>query len=453
MALILAFIFNACDNENNQQSKTYVVTFNSNGGNPVPEQQTVDNGGKVTQPVALAKEGHVFGGWYKETDFINKWDFSFDTVTENITLYAKWNPHIIVPGSDWTRKIRWLDSNVQNDNSYILEFDSNESISPVTFSFSNKSNIIIELRGIESNRIISLNNNGSMFTVESGVTLVLDNNLELYGRSDNDNPLITVKSGGSLILNNGASITANKNGTSYSGWGIYGGGVYVAGTLTMNGGEISGNHSYSTGGGVYVSYDGTFTMNGGEITGNSTYYNFGSTEGNGVYVNGGTFLMYNGIIKDNFFTSSYAFGGGVYIHGTFFMYGGTISGNSSSSGGGVYVYDGTFTMNDGEIYGNSATADYDYYEHYPYGGGVYIGSGDFNKTGGIIYGYTEGSMNNNVVKNSVGVVQQNKGHAIHVDNYNIYYIMGKDTTSDTNDNLSFYGNTFDSPIWSGDWDY
>jgi hypothetical protein len=112
--------------------------------------------------------------------------------------------------------------------------------------------------------------------------------------------------------------------------------VFVDGTFTMSGGEISGNSTPVGGGGVRV-HRGTFTMSGGEISDNSSTYGSG-----GVEVYNGTFTMNAGEISSNT-------GGGVYVYGTFTMDGGEISGNISSSniGAGVYVYNGTFTMSGG----------------------------------------------------------------------------------------------------------
>ena len=66
----------------------YFVTFDSCGGTPVPEQGTVD--GLLTKPKNPIKEGYVFTGWYTEDSYIHKWDFATDTLSSNITLYAKW---------------------------------------------------------------------------------------------------------------------------------------------------------------------------------------------------------------------------------------------------------------------------------------------------------------------------------------------------------------------------
>ncbi|MCM1306185.1 MAG: leucine-rich repeat protein [Bacteroides sp.] len=68
--------------------KSYTVTFDSNGGSPVPSQ-TVDKFEKITRPDNPIRtgEGLLFDGWYIEDE---KWSFFGNIVTENITLTAKW---------------------------------------------------------------------------------------------------------------------------------------------------------------------------------------------------------------------------------------------------------------------------------------------------------------------------------------------------------------------------
>jgi len=68
----------------------YIVTFNSNGGSAV-ESQTVEIDGVASEPTDPTKTGYTFGGWYTDAVCTNAYDFSA-TVTENLTLYAKWNP-------------------------------------------------------------------------------------------------------------------------------------------------------------------------------------------------------------------------------------------------------------------------------------------------------------------------------------------------------------------------
>jgi len=70
--------------------KTFKVTFNANGGNPEPQPQKIEKGGKVTKPEAMTKADYSFDGWYEEISFSNLWDFANNTVFANIILHAKW---------------------------------------------------------------------------------------------------------------------------------------------------------------------------------------------------------------------------------------------------------------------------------------------------------------------------------------------------------------------------
>jgi len=70
---------------------TYTVTFNSNNGTAVNPITNITHGSTVGSPADPTKSGYSFGGWYREPELITQWNFAADTVTENITLYAKWN--------------------------------------------------------------------------------------------------------------------------------------------------------------------------------------------------------------------------------------------------------------------------------------------------------------------------------------------------------------------------
>ncbi|MGO5097067.1 S-layer homology domain-containing protein [Agathobaculum sp. LCP25S3_E8] len=67
----------------------YTVTYNTNGGSAVAPV-TVSENSKLIAPTAPTKAGYTFHGWYKDAAFTNRWNFDADTVTGNITLYAKW---------------------------------------------------------------------------------------------------------------------------------------------------------------------------------------------------------------------------------------------------------------------------------------------------------------------------------------------------------------------------
>ncbi|MCS5504027.1 InlB B-repeat-containing protein, partial [Lysinibacillus sp. A4] len=68
----------------------YVVQFESNGGSPLPSQ-TINSYMTATKPENPVKVGYTFAGWYKDKKFTTLWEFEIDKVTENITLYAKWD--------------------------------------------------------------------------------------------------------------------------------------------------------------------------------------------------------------------------------------------------------------------------------------------------------------------------------------------------------------------------
>jgi len=244
----------------------------------------------------------------------------------------------LVPGSTLAEKLSWVLSpaNVETGETYVITVDADESIISSTLSYTSRSKITIILWASESGgeKFISPSSNGLLFTVGSGVTLVLDNNITLEGRSNNNNALVYVSSG-AMEMRDGAKITGNTTSN-------YAGGVRVGsnGTFTMNGGEISGNKTtsvYDYGGGVDIF--GTFTMNSGVISGNTT-----SGSGGGVYINnGGTFTMNGGEISGNTASSN---GGGVYNNGTFRIVTGTVYGsnesitsmkNTASSGAALYA--------------------------------------------------------------------------------------------------------------------
>ena len=68
---------------------SYQVTFDSMGGSSLDSQQVTYNGTAAT-PSAPTKAGYTFDGWFTDKDCTVAYDFNAP-VTDNITLYAKWN--------------------------------------------------------------------------------------------------------------------------------------------------------------------------------------------------------------------------------------------------------------------------------------------------------------------------------------------------------------------------
>jgi hypothetical protein len=345
--------------------------------------------------------------------------------------------------------LAWVQSNAVNGGEYAYTLTSNETLAPTTLNYGGK-NVTIIIQGDASMRTVSLSAKGSLFTINSGVTLVLENNVTLKGRSDNSTRLVYVASSGVLTMNGNVTVTGNKIVSSSAPY-CYGGGVYVAGTFTMNDNAIiSGNTSMGYGGGVYA--PGTFTMNGNASVSSNTCVpqSYGwATYGGGVYVRSGTFIMNDSATVSGNTASHY--GGGVYLgsgSGSAAIFtmndNSAVKSNNSSYGGGVSIGSdntgdaGTFTMNDNScLSGNNGRI---------FGGGVYVAAKvdritKFTKNGGIIYGSnaTGVDVNNKPFKNSSGY-----GAALCL-GYGLY----RETTATITQNFSVqYNNGWN---FSGQW--
>jgi uncharacterized repeat protein (TIGR02543 family) len=68
----------------------YNVTFDSQGGTEVIPQR-ISYGGKAMLPIRPTKsDDKALAGWFKDSACTNQWTFTTDTVTMDVTLYAKW---------------------------------------------------------------------------------------------------------------------------------------------------------------------------------------------------------------------------------------------------------------------------------------------------------------------------------------------------------------------------
>ena len=101
----------------------YTVTFDSDGGSEVKSQE-VSDGRKANEPDAPTKTGYTFGGWFVKT---TEWNFLAYTVTENVTLKAKWiaNEYTLKFNSNGGNEI--ADMTVTYDGDYILPEPTKEN--------------------------------------------------------------------------------------------------------------------------------------------------------------------------------------------------------------------------------------------------------------------------------------------------------------------------------------
>ena len=219
------------------------------------------------------------------------------------------------------------------------------------------------------------------FNISGTVNLCLNNYTLKY---QGDSHFFYVPANSTLNLF-GDGVNAKLSGGVYSVVLVEGNFTLYSGSLE-DGTSIDTNTSLGYAGGVTVN-GGTFTMMGGSIKNNN---DGGLGRGGGVLVRGaGVFNMSAGEISGNTSTN----GAGVLVdnNSTFTMTGGTINNNSGVYGGGVYVRLGTFDMQGGSIINNTARDA---------GGGVYLASSDrvlFNKT--VAAKVTGNTLNNGTESN------------------------------------------------------
>lgn len=74
----------------------HTVTFDSMGGGKVKPIRVEDDG-LAAEPTAPVRAGHTFQGWWTEETGGRQWDFAKDTVTGDMTLWARWKKNDVVP--------------------------------------------------------------------------------------------------------------------------------------------------------------------------------------------------------------------------------------------------------------------------------------------------------------------------------------------------------------------
>ena len=81
-ALVIVLVFVATHNG-------FTITFDTDGGSRVASA-VGKYGETLEEPDAPVREGSVFTGWYIDKACTELWDFSKDTLSGDLTLYAGW---------------------------------------------------------------------------------------------------------------------------------------------------------------------------------------------------------------------------------------------------------------------------------------------------------------------------------------------------------------------------
>ena len=66
----------------------FTVTYDTQGGTPVESVRVLH--GESVSPETPTREGYRFDGWYLDRDCVYPFDPATETVTDSMTLYAKW---------------------------------------------------------------------------------------------------------------------------------------------------------------------------------------------------------------------------------------------------------------------------------------------------------------------------------------------------------------------------
>ena len=453
LAIITGGQKSSASRECNSLNEVYSITYNNPleavtvDGSSLQEAYTRYSGDIVLHD--LEKEGYTFEGWFDNEDCSGE---ALEVIAGGSTgdkiLWAKLLiPDIYVSASatedgvgSEAHPFKDLNSALElisdSNTDYTIHIDGEITGSQKIASNNSSSDIkakTITLCGIDENAKLVGNETSSVLTISTAVPVIIKNLTITGGHGSSDNQ--GTKGGGLLVegysewadtsatvtIEDGVKITGNK--------AEYGAGVYLAaGTLYMNGGEISENtatgDSGSWGGGVYVGSDAVsakFIMSGGLIAGNkalstASFYN---AAGGGVYINSESamYMSGNAVIgnkdAEETATSSESsntanVGGGIYVSGSnanlYLGYsyeddalvekelGGGIYYNWASStesystdphgsAGGVYLASGSNSAH-GSLYMKSGNITYNAAERY--GGGLYSNEGTFEMGGGIV---------------------------------------------------------------------
>ncbi|HPY88871.1 MAG TPA: InlB B-repeat-containing protein, partial [Spirochaetota bacterium] len=180
----------------------YTVTFESNGGSAVANQSIV-SGNKIVKPAnpTTAIAGYTFGGWHIDSSLKNEWLFNLYTVSENITLYAKWNA-------------------ITYNISYNLDGGTNKAGNPAIYTVETPT-IILQAPTKSCYTFGGWYSDPGFATKITEITLGSTGDVELWAKWNSDFDIIS--------CGNGHTVAIKSNGTLWA-WGANGSGQLGDGT-------------------------------------------------------------------------------------------------------------------------------------------------------------------------------------------------------------------------------
>ena len=193
------------DSVTKELEQKFKVTFDSQGGSSV-RAQYIENGGTVTKPSPNpTKAGFDFGGWYTDTSYSTPWDFHNHTVTQDITLCAKWTA-----GSNTPYRVEHYQQNIADDN-YPSLYTDTESKTGTTNASITAGSIKKSYTGFEYDRMVPASP-----TIEANGSTVV----KVYYKRTTYNVNFSVNgSNGSIAATNviGGSVTGSHVAVKHGG--------------------------------------------------------------------------------------------------------------------------------------------------------------------------------------------------------------------------------------------
>jgi uncharacterized repeat protein (TIGR02543 family) len=134
LAIFASFVLLACGgsggggNPGGNPGDGYTVTFNTNGGTAIPSESGVFS---IENEYIPVRPGFIFAGWFINSNLSgNKITFPY-TVTQDITLYAKWVVGNVISSAEDLKNISLSGNYILNANISLAGYNSGEGWDPI----------------------------------------------------------------------------------------------------------------------------------------------------------------------------------------------------------------------------------------------------------------------------------------------------------------------------------
>lgn len=167
---------------------------------------------------------------------------------------------------------------------------------------------------------------------------------------------------GDLIFTSSSMMDNDVNGSAGTAAPGNGGGLHVSGmsgTITLENSSFTGNEAAREGGALWNQSGTTMTVLNSTVDGNSSFGATSTNGGAGIFNSGGILSVTGSTISNNIDDGASAAGAGIHnkANGVVTVMTSTISGNTSSTGGGIYTNGTSLTINAATIAFNDASVN------------------------------------------------------------------------------------------------